>query len=372
MPVFLAAISVLQLLIFAAHWAIYSTAVIFFHIENHAQIIWLGILATFLSALFTIASVISHKFDNFFSRLLYRIAAVWTGMFFCYLIAAFLIWLAYFYNSTIGGYGIDMRDASAALFIAATLIGFYGIANGFIIRKKEIRVRLKNLPDAWRSKKALWVSDVHLGAVHNKGFARKVARAIADLGPAIIFIGGDLFDGVKVSNADKLTKPFAELKAEHGIYFISGNHEVHGDERHFLETVSNNGINILQNEKIEINGLQIIGVDYSSNKRAEAFAQNLSKLNIERGKPSILLKHVPDHLHIAQEAGIDFQISGHTHKGQAIPFSWVVSWIFKEYAYGLKKFKDMLVYVSSGVGTWGPPLRIGSKPEIILISFEEK
>ncbi len=372
MPVFLAAIFILQAFLFAAHWAIYATIVIFFAIKNHAAIVWLGILATLLSALFTIASVISHKFDNFFSRLFYRIAAVWTGMFFCYLFAALFTWIAYFYNSTLGRGAIDMDNMAGVLFILATVVGIYGIINGFIIRKREIRIELKNLPEAWRRKKALWVSDVHLGAIHNLGFARKVARAIGDLGPAVIFIGGDLFDGVKVKDAHALARPFAELNAEHGIYFIPGNHEVYGNEKEFLETVKKSGINILRNEKIEIEGLQIIGADYSSNKRAEEFARNLQSLNIEKNKPSILLKHVPDNLQVAQEAGINFQISGHTHKGQAIPFSWIAQWVFKKYAYGLRRFKNMLVYVSSGVGTWGPPFRIGSKPEIILISFEEK
>jgi uncharacterized protein len=79
---------------------------------------------------------------------------------------------------------------------------------------------------------------------------------------------------------------------------------------------------------------------------------------------------VPHELPTAQDAGISLQLSGHTHGGQIFPFTWLTTRIFGEYTYGLKRFGDLLVYTSSGVGTWGPPMRVGTQPEIVLIEFE--
>lgn len=357
-----------QLALFVSHWIIYATIAIFFGITSIKTLIYLAILISFLSILFTLASVISYKYDNSLAKFLYKIAAIWIGFFPYYLFASILIWVIYLLNAWFN-WASDMRYTAWLLFGLATLASLYGFFNAFFIRKIEIKVKIKNLPEKWHQKKALWVSDIHLGAIRNGRFANKVAKTIQTLNPAIVFIGGDLFDGVAV-DAEGLSKPFAELETENGVYFITGNHEEFSDRRKFTDPISHSGIVILNNEMVEIDGVQIIGVDYMDNKHAQDFEQTLKSLNIDKNKPSILLKHVPDNLHIAEQAGIDLQISGHTHKGQMFPFGYIASRVFQGYAYGLKKFKNMLIYVSSGVGTWGPPMRVGTKPEIILISFE--
>ena len=100
------------------------------------------------------------------------------------------------------------------------------------------------------------------------------------------------------------------------------------------------------------------------------FKNVLGGLSFDPRRPSVLLKHEPKDIHIAEEAGISFQISGHTHKAQIWPFNYVTSIIYKRFAYGLQKFKKMQVYTSSGIGTWGPPMRLGSDSEIVIFSFE--
>ena len=98
-------------------------------------------------------------------------------------------------------------------------------------------------------------------------------------------------------------------------------------------------------------------------------AVDLERAEIDRNQASILLSHSPRALPIAEDAGISLQLSGHTHRGQIFPFTWFTRRIFGEYTYGLKRFGELMVYTSSGAGTWGPPLRVGTQPEIVLIQF---
>jgi predicted MPP superfamily phosphohydrolase len=115
--------------------------------------------------------------------------------------------------------------------------------------------------------------------------------------------------------------------------------------------------------------LQIIGVDYRDTRREEPFRSILKKIGIDRQKPSILLKHAPLHLQAARDHGITLQLSGHTHQGQVFLFRFITSRVYQGYDYGLKRFGDLLVYTSSGAGTWGPPMRVDTKPEIVVLRF---
>jgi hypothetical protein len=139
------------------------------------------------------------------------------------------------------------------------------------------------------------VSDTHLGQVRNDGFSRKIAAMVQNLHPDIVFIGGDLYDGQAV-NLDKGVEPFSKISVPYGIYFITGNHEEFYDNSPYLQAVRRAGIRVLYNEKIDLDGLQILGVDYRDSKREEDFRTILQKIGIDRHKPSILLKHAPLHL----------------------------------------------------------------------------
>jgi predicted MPP superfamily phosphohydrolase len=126
---------------------------------------------------------------------------------------------------------------------------------------------------------------------------------------------------------------------------------------------------VLENEKIILDGLQIVGVHYHDSSNVERFRAILRRVALDRNAASILLVHNPNRLPLAAEAGISLQLSGHTHLGQFVPFTKIVSRIYGKYAYGLNRFGDLQVYTSCGVGTWGPPMRLGSNPEIVLIQF---
>jgi predicted MPP superfamily phosphohydrolase len=198
---------------------------------------------------------------------------------------------------------------------------------------------------------------------------RRIVSKLGRLRPDVVFITGDLYDGGKVDLAE-VVAPWKEVQTKFGAYFVTGNHEEFSDRTKYLNAVRHSGIQILNNEKLIVDGLQIVGVHYSDSANPGRFRSILERAGLDRNQASVLLSHVPHQLSIAQQAGISLQLSGHTHGGQIFPFTWFTARIFGEYTYGLKRFGDLAVYTSSGAGTWGPPMRVGTQPEIVLIEFE--
>jgi predicted MPP superfamily phosphohydrolase len=289
------------------------------------------------------------------------------GIFYFLILAAILAWILYGL-ARIFHFPLDRKILIEVLIGMAFVACLYGFINAAVIRITRINVQLSGLSSSWKGKTAVWVSDTHLGQVRNFGFAQKIATMVQGLHPDIIFVGGDLYDG-EAADVDKVIEPFSRISAPYGIYFITGNHEEFYDNTRYLQAARRAGMQILYNEKVELDGLQIIGVDYRDTRREEQFKTILEKMGIDRHKPSILLKHAPLNLNVAREHGVLLQLSGHTHRGQVFLFRFITSRVYQGYDYGLKRFGNLLVYTSSGAGTWGPPMRVDTKPEIVVIKF---
>jgi hypothetical protein len=187
--------------------------------------------------------------------------------------------------------------------------------------------------------------------------------------PDTIFIAGDLYDGTAI-DAGRAAEPLNKLTAPQGVYFVAGNHEQFGDDSKYLRAIAGAGVRVLTNEKVEVDGLQILGVPYRNAARNGSLAALLQSMQLDPNRASILLTHAPDHPEIAEAAGVSLQLSGHTHLGQFIPWSWMARRIYRQFVYGLSRIGKMQVFTSSGAGTWGPPLRLGSNPEIVVLQFE--
>ena len=256
------------------------------------------------------------------------------------------------------------------LFTTAIVFGLYAVFNAQWTRITRIRITLPNLPAIWKGRKAALISDLHLGPVRNGNFLRRIVSTVLKEEPHAVFIAGDLYDGTAI-DAHEAAKPLqAFTKTPSGAFFVAGNHEQFRDENQYLNAVSAAGLRVLNGEKVDLDGLQLAGVSYRDARHPSFFATTLQKLGIDRKRASILLAHAPDHPEVAEAAGFSLQLSGHTHLGQFIPWSWIARRIYRQFVYGLSRIGNMQVFTSSGVGTWGPPLRLGSNPEIVMLHFE--
>ena len=364
-------ILVVQVFLCLAHWFLYCTWIDFWWPLGPRADLELRIALTFLSVSFIVAALLGFLYSNWLVALIYQFAGVWLGLLNFLFVAACLGWLADFVLFVLlpGSAHIQARPYLAAILLClALLTGVYGIVNARWLRVRRVTVQLANLPDSWHGRTALLASDLHLGNVNGVRFARRLVAMVRLLNPDLIFMPGDVFDGTH-ADPNVLAAPLFELSPPLGIYFVPGNHEQFGGSSHYTEALRHAGFCVLENESTVVDGVQIVGVPYGHSNdpiRLRNFLQNLH-LN---GAVSILLNHVPHRLPIAEEAGVSLQLSGHTHGGQVFPFSWITRRAFGKFTYGLQHFGGMQVYTSSGAGTWGPPMRVGTHPEIVLLTFE--
>jgi hypothetical protein len=301
-------------------------------------------------------------------RAFYRVAAVWLGLLSFLFFASVFLWIAFGF-AWLFGLHFNFHGEAKLFFGAAIIVGLYAVLNASWTRVQRITVKLANLPEAWRGRTAALVSDLHLGHVRNGSFLRRIVAKLMLEKPDVIFVAGDLYDGTAIDAAEA-AEPLRELTAPHGTYFVAGNHEQFGDDSHFLNGVAAAGVRVMTNEKVEIEGLQIIGVPYRHASHDGHLSSLLEEIGVDKDRASILLTHAPDRPHVAEAAGISLQLSGHTHVGQFYPWSWMARRVYRQFVYGLSRIGKMQIYTSSGAGTWGPPLRLGSNPEIVMLQFE--
>jgi uncharacterized protein len=359
---------IIQAILFLAHFILYQTWTFQLTPPATSARIWVGTILAFLSITFVIASLLAFRYTNVLVRAFYRAAAVWMGLLSFFLLACLLAWSVFAITALVGA-PVQFHLIVEVFFGCAAAIGLFGVFNASWTRITRARVRLENLPDAWRGRKAALISDVHLGHVRNGSFLRRMIAKILSEEPDAIFIAGDLYDGTAI-DAHTAAAPLSQLKAPHGVYFVAGNHEQFGDDARYLNAISAAGVRVLRNEKVDLDGLQVVGVPYNHASNNGAFASVLRHVPVDRERASILLTHAPDHPEIAEAAGFSLQLSGHTHLGQFIPWSWFARRIYRQFVYGLSRIGKMQVFTSSGAGTWGPPLRLGSNPEIVVLQFE--
>ena len=361
-------IAIIQGILALTHLFIYETWVFSSPPIGAPSALWIKLMAGFLSVSFVAASLLAFRYTNALVRAFYKLAAIWVGLLSFLFFAAVASWII-FGAARIAGLEINFHRTVELLFSVGAVVGLYGVFNASWTRLTRTTVRLANLPDAWRGRKAALVSDLHLGHVRNGSFLRRVVRTILQERPDAIFIAGDLYDGTAI-DAGRAAEPLSQLTAPHGVYFVAGNHEQFGDDSKYLKAIAAAGVRVLTNEKVEVEGLQIVGVPYRHATHDRHFASVLEGVRLDRDRASILLTHAPDRPGIAEAAGVSLQLSGHTHLGQFLPWSWMARRIYRQFVYGLSRIGRMQVFTSSGAGTWGPPLRLGSNPEIVMLEFE--
>lgn len=265
-------------------------------------------------------------------------------------------------------------SAVLSLFIPLALsvsIAIYGYFEAKNIRTEQITIKTHKIPEEVGSLRIVQISDVHIGLIIRKERLKNILREVKKADPDILISTGDLVDG-QINSLIGLSGIFNEINPKYGKFAITGNHEFYAGLAQAIDFTKNAGFTILRSEGLSVNGMiNIVGIDDPAGKPYGLFKDTsetelLSKF--PRDKFTLFLKHRP--LVDKTSCGLfDLQLSGHVHKGQIFPFSIITKIYYPVHA-GFAAFpKDSFLYVSRGSGTWGPPIRFLSPPEVTVIDI---
>lgn len=312
-------------------------------------------IIVFIAILNPISLFLLNYFSNPLIRAIYTVSVIWLGIsvYILILFAAYFI-MGFFIQ-------IPIQIAGTVILVIPIILGIYAVFNSIHPEIKEINITLNGIK---KNIRAVQISDVHIGPIRRDGFLKKLVNKLIELEPEIIFITGDLFDGSS-KLSDDILKDFDRLKVP--VLFIMGNHDYYQGRDDVIKYLNSANIILIDHEVFDFKGIQVVGVPFSwKNGYLESSLQNIE---FNKAKPTILLYHLPREFQASKDAGVDLQLSGHTHAGQFIPFNYLVKLMFP-YIRGLYENKGTYLYVSQGTGTLGPPMRLGSRCEITLINIK--
>lgn len=255
--------------------------------------------------------------------------------------------------------------------VIVIIIVIGGHINARMIKVNTLDVEIPARNSTLKELNAVLISDIHLSTINRDDFAEDIVQKINALHPDIVFVAGDLVDDkAGVLRDREIGFSFKNLKAPMGIYGITGNHEYINGVDSSVNYMKELNVIPLRDTSITVNnGFVLIGrEDRSKGLRRRKSLKDLVE-NSEKNLPIILMDHTPFQLEEAMESGVDLQLSGHTHHGQLFPLNLITDKIY-EISRGYKKKGNTNYYVSSGVGTWGPPVRTGSRSEIVNIKIK--
>ena len=329
-----------------------------------------------LLALCYTASFILNKYvKTSLTDFLYLIGAYWLGLL-MYSALAFpilaivnlLVTKAPFFSNKFYLYEILLIPL---IFIFIAIIGSYNAKNSYV-KSMNIKINKEGLREPLN---IVMVSDIHLGNIIRNKRLKTMVEEINSLNSDIVIIAGDIIDSdITPFLNHNMASEFSKLKAKYGTFATLGNHDIlTKSEDEIVRILKENSITVLRDEATLINNsFYIIGRDDITISRftnkPRASLEDLTK-NLDKSKPLIVVDHNPKYLNESLDANIDLQLSGHTHKGQIAPGNIVTNKLF-EVHYGYLKKDNLNVVVSSGYGTWGPPVRLGSKSEIVQINLQ--
>jgi len=318
----------------------------FFEIET-GLIFW--ILLILLSSSLVVSLMLDTVLQNTLTWVLHYLAAFWFGIWFLLIFFLLLTEPLRFFGSPPG-------FITGALVL--TVVGGLTLYSFWNARQLEIRVLEFSAPV---EADLVQLSDLHFGSPNGMDFNR-VIDAVRKIEPDIVLITGDLIESSTRLGDDRL-KQLGRLGCP--VFLSLGNHERYAGAGKLEQLLSGTGITVLRNEAVLLNGIQIIALDDSENHgRVE---QGLRNIEVN-GRFSILMYHRPDGFKAAARAGIDLMLSGHTHSGQIWPFNWLVRLRFPRLT-GLFESGRHRLYVTTGTGNWGPPMRLGSRCEVVHIKL---
>jgi predicted MPP superfamily phosphohydrolase len=260
--------------------------------------------------------------------------------------------------------------AAAAAALGTVGYGTYGVLRGPSV--KRVTVPLAKLPRTAHGFRIAVVSDIHLGPILGRSHTQRIVDSINATQPDLVAVVGDLVDG-SVADLGSAAEPLAQLRARHGSFFVTGNHEYFSGADEWVDHVRELGLRPLRNERVEIaRGFDLAGVDDVAGEnegQGPDFVRALG--DRDRSRAAVLLAHQPVVIHDAVEHAVDLQLSGHTHGGQLWPGN-LLAGLANPTVAGLERYGDTQLYVTRGAGAWGPPVRVGAPSDITVVELASR
>ncbi|AUX26179.1 serine/threonine protein phosphatase [Sorangium cellulosum] len=268
------------------------------------------------------------------------------------------------------------RAIAGAAGVLAMGLGITGAASALgEVAVRPVRVRLRRLPRAMSGFRVVQLTDLHIGPTIGRAWLERVVARVNALEPDVVAITGDLVDG-SVEELREHTAPLADLRARHGVFFVTGNHEYYSGIDAWVAELGRLGVRVLRNERVSIghgeHSFDLAGVDdWSARGMGRGHGPDLARALAGRdpSRELVLLAHQPKQILEAERMGVGLQLSGHTHGGQIFPWGLFVR-LDQPYVAGLSWHGQSQIYVSRGTGYWGPPMRVGAPSEITLIELD--
>jgi predicted MPP superfamily phosphohydrolase len=273
--------------------------------------------------------------------------------------------------------GVERRlllARGAAIFAGLTAAGItgYGVRTALgPPRINRVQIPLARLPRAMDGTRLAVVSDIHLGPLAGSHHVGRIVDLINSVGADIVCVVGDLVDGT-VAELGRFAQPLADIRSRRGSYFVTGNHEYYSGFQPWVDEVARLGVRPLRNERLELDGLDLAGVNDLGGANfgdGPDFAKALA--DRDRARPVVLMAHQPVVARAAARYGVDLQVSGHTHGGQMVPFNLLVR-LQQPVVSGLGTVDGVPVFVTNGAGFWGPPVRVGAPPQVTVIDLRTR
>lgn len=257
-----------------------------------------------------------------------------------------------------------------AIFISFLWV-FYWVHNANNPVIKTVDITIKNLPELWKTKKIVFISDMHLWAIVREQCFEKVISKINSLNPDLVFITWDLFDWTDW-DLEHMTSYINSIESKEGIYFVTWNHETYLWNDITNELLAKTKVNILNDEIKIIDWVQIVWISYLDNRTQQVdINEKLNSLVMfDKNIPSILLYHSPVFINDFINFWINLQLSWHTHKWQIWPFWYITSLIYNWKDYWLYTSWDYNLYTTNWIGVWWPPIRTWNTPEIVVLNLK--
>ncbi len=311
-------------------------------------VFWIVVLISITSSI--VGLMFHSSAGSITGGIIYMITTSWLG----------ILWLLFstliVYEVVRLFFKITPSVAGAAILIIVAVAAIYSMINARLVRVKTLTF------PANTDCNIVQLSDFHLGCVSESFFKRVIEKTNA-LNPDLILITGDIVEDF-TPNTRQTLQNLKDLKAP--VFFVTGNHEGHSGSDNIIKSLTAANVKVLRNELVNYDGIQIIGVDNDTN--GKTLEQIIQGLNIDKSKFRILMSHRPVELKTLSGLPVNLALSGHTHSGQIFPFNYIVG-LFQKPLSGLHRYKNGYLYITSGTGTWGPRMRLGSRSEIVLLQI---